>query len=53
MFKIYVNWERPIPLFDLVSLAYCCYFLFWEERDIKFKQNTYLSLILIEVGYEK
>ena len=28
-------------------------FLFWEERDIKFKQNTYLSLILIEVGYEK
>ena len=31
--------ERPIPLFDLVSLAFLCYFLFWEERDIKFEQK--------------
>ena len=26
-------------LFDLVSLAFLCYFLFWEERDIKFEQK--------------
>ena len=40
MFKIYVNIrERPIPLFDFVSLAFLCYFLFWEERDIKFEQK--------------
>ena len=31
--------ERPIPLFDLVSLPFYCYFLFWEERDIKFEQK--------------
>ena len=31
--------ERPIPLFDLVSLAFLWYFLFWEERDIKFEQK--------------
>ena len=31
--------ERPIPLFDFVSLAFLCYFLFWEERDIKFEQK--------------
>ena len=31
--------ERPIPLFNLVSLAFLCYFLFWEERDIKFEQK--------------
>ena len=31
--------ERPIPLFDLVFLAFLCYFLFWEERDIKFEQK--------------
>ena len=31
--------ERPIPLLDLVSLAFLCYFLFWEERDIKFEQK--------------
>ena len=31
--------ERPIPVFDLVSLAFLYYFLFWEERDIKFKQK--------------
>ena len=28
-----------IPLFDFVSLAFLCYFLFWEERDIKFEQK--------------
>ena len=27
--------ERPIPLFDLVSLAFLCYFLFQENRDKK------------------
>ena len=31
--------ERPIPLLDLVSLAFLCYFLFWEERYIKFEQK--------------
>ena len=31
--------ERPIPLFDLVSLAFLCYFLFWDKRDIKFGQK--------------
>ena len=31
--------ERPIPLFDLVSLAFLCYFLFWEERNVKFEQK--------------
>ena len=31
--------KRPIPLFDLVSLAFLCYFLFWGERDIKFEQK--------------
>ena len=31
--------ERPIPLLDLVSLAFLCYFLFREERDIKFEQK--------------
>ena len=25
--------ERPIPLFDLVSLTLLCYFLFWKERE--------------------
>ena len=25
--------------FDLVSLAFLCYFLFWEEKDIKFEQK--------------
>ena len=42
-----------IPLFDLVSLAFLLYFLFWEERDIKFEKNNYLPLILTEVGYKK
>ena len=31
--------ERKIPLFDLLSLAFLLYFLFWEERDIKFEQK--------------
>ena len=31
--------KRSIPLFDLVSLAFLYYFLFWEERDIKFEQK--------------
>ena len=31
--------KRWIPLFDLVFLAFLCYFLFWEERDIKFEQK--------------
>ena len=31
--------ERPITLFDLVSLTFLCYFLFWEERYIKFEQK--------------
>ena len=31
--------ERPIPLFDLVSLTFLYYFWFWEERNIKFEQK--------------
>ena len=50
MFKICVNGERErerereIPLFDLLSLAFLCYFLFWEERDIKLKQKYRFTL---------
>ena len=29
---------KTLPL-DLVSLAFLCYFLFWEERDMKFEQK--------------
>ena len=32
-----------MPLFDLVSLAFLLYFLFWEERDIKFEQKYLVS----------
>ena len=39
MFKICMNGERQIPLFDLVFLAFLLYFLFGEERDIKFEQQ--------------
>ena len=39
LFKMCVNGERQIPFFDLVSLVFLCYFLFWEERDIKFEQK--------------
>ena len=31
--------ERQIPLFDLVSLAFLLYILFWVGRDIKFEQK--------------
>ena len=31
--------KRPISPLDLVSLAFYYYFLFWEERDIKFEQK--------------
>ena len=37
VFKICMNIERQIPLFNLVSLLFLRYFLFWEERDIKFE----------------
>ena len=40
-FSIAINFHKTLP-FDLVSLAFSCYFLFWEERDIKFEQK-YLS----------
>ena len=33
-----INFHKTLP-FDLVSLAFLCYFLFWEERDIKFEQK--------------
>ena len=39
VFKICMNIERQITLFSLVSLLFLCYFLFWEERDIKFEQE--------------
>ena len=31
--------EKQIQLFDLVFFAVLLYFLFWEERDIKFEQK--------------
>ena len=39
LFKMCVNGERQIPLCDIVSLVFLCYFLFWEERDIKIEQK--------------
>ena len=41
--------ERQMPLFDLLSLAFLCYFfffwfLFWEERDIKLEQKYIFTL---------
>ena len=46
MFKICVNGERErqIPLFDLLSFAFMCYYLFWEERDIKLEQKYLFTL---------
>ena len=38
MFKICVNGERPILVFDLVVQVFLSFF-FWEERDIKRKQK--------------
>ena len=37
-FAIAINFHKTFP-FDLVSLAFLCYFLFWEEKDIKFEQK--------------
>ena len=41
MFKICVNGERPILVFDLVVQVFLSFFFFffWEERDIKRKQK--------------
>ena len=36
--------ERQIPLFDLLSFAFMCYYLFWEERDIKLEQKYLFTL---------
>ena len=36
--------ERQISLFDLLSLAFFYYFLFWEERDIKLEQKYLFTL---------
>ena len=33
-----INFHKTLP-FDPVSLEFLCYFLFWEERDIKFEQK--------------
>ena len=56
MFKICVNGEREkerqIPLFDLFSLAFLCYFCFGRRETWNLSKNTYLPLILTEVGYE-
>ena len=41
--------ERQIPLFDLLSLTFLCYFLFWEERDIKLEQK-YLFILNFNRG---
>ena len=55
MFKIYVNWKRDQYHFLILFLLHFCaiFIFFWEEKDIKFEQNTYLSLILTKVGYGK
>ena len=53
IFKICVNGERQIPLFDFPSLEFLCYFLFWKERDIKFEQKYLFILNLTEVDYGK
>ena len=59
MFKICVNGERErererqIPLFDLLSLAFLCYFLFWEERDIKFEQKYLFTINFNKGGLRK
>ena len=45
--------ERQMPLFDLVSLAFLLYFLFWEERDIKFEQKYLFTLAFNKGGLEK
>ena len=45
--------ERQILLFNLVYIAFLLYFLFREERDIKFGQKYLFTLILTEVGYGK
>ena len=42
-----------MPLFDLVSLAFLLYFLFWEERDIKFKQKYLFTLAFNKGGLRK
>ena len=43
-----------MPLFDLLSLAFLCYFflffLFWEERDIKLEQKYIFTLNFIRGG---
>ena len=45
--------ERPIPLFDPVSFAFLCYFLFWEERDIKFEQKYLFISVFNRSGLRK
>ena len=35
MFFMFVNGEKLIPHFNLVFLLFFWFFLFWEERDIK------------------
>ena len=35
MFFMFGNGEKLIPYFNLVFLLFFCFFLFWEERDIK------------------
>ena len=40
MQNLYEWRERQIPLFDMVSLTFLCFFFFFlEERDIKFEQK--------------
>ena len=36
--KSNINFHKTL-IFNLVSLAFLCYFLFWEEKDIKFEQK--------------
>ena len=44
--------ERPIPLFDFVSLAFLCYFLFGKKRETKIVQvniEFYLSNVFFYI----
>ena len=41
--------ERQILLFNLLSLAFLYYFLFWEEKDIKLEQK-YLFILNFNKG---
>ena len=50
--KSNINFHKTLP-FDLVSLTFLCYFLFWEERDIKFEQKYLFTINFNKGGLRK